>query len=65
MEDPRELLLLDMFSAYESGISPSEWRKINSDDARFIRQMKIMKEEKKIRIQNKQSLMNEMGLKGW
>lgn len=51
-----------MYEAYEKGISPNDWRKILSTDSRFIREMREMKNEKNIRIKNKQNLMREMGM---
>ena len=62
IEDPRELLFLDMYESYEKGISPTEWRQNQSADFRFIKQMKMAKNQKQISIQNKNQLMKEMGI---
>lgn len=63
IEDPREVLYLSMADAYQKGISPSEWRKCQTKDTAFCRQLSEEGMLKKVREANKQNALRELGWK--
>jgi len=50
-----------MFNAYKVGISPNEWRKSQSSDFNFIREISAVTEQKQVRIKNQEALLKQMG----
>ena len=60
LDDPQEILLWKMYKAYQSGISPAEFRKCNMDDLNNIFEIQTAVNEKSERERKVKEAMARM-----